>query len=108
MKFAKYLTIFIFVFITSNVIADSRLQKILQKGELRVGTTGDWNPMSVKDPATNEYKGFDIEIATQLAEDIGVKIKFIPTEWKTLVNGIISNKYDWITFFHCLWTLGKA
>jgi len=39
----------------------SKLQLILERGTLRVGTTGDFNPMSVRDPATNSYKGFDID-----------------------------------------------
>ena len=92
-----------FVFILTVIlyspisIAKSKLHEILEVGELRVGTTGDWNPMSIKDPATNEYIGFDIEIVSQLAKDMGVKIKFVPTEWKTLVSGIISNKYDLTT-----------
>jgi cyclohexadienyl dehydratase len=34
----------------------SALQDILSNGILKVGTTGDWNPMTVKDPATNSYK----------------------------------------------------
>jgi len=72
----------------------SRLHKILQKGELRVGTTGDFNPMSLRDPATNSYKGFDIDVAKELAKDLGVKIKFVTTEWKTIVNGIVADKYD--------------
>ena len=50
--------------------------------------------MSMKDPSSNEYKGFEIDIVTQLAEDMGVKLVLIPTEWKTLVNGIVSDKYD--------------
>ena len=90
----KYFTIFIIIFYSNILHAESRLQSILESGELRVGTTGDWNPMTIKDPATNEYKGFEIEIVKQLAQDMGVKIKFIPTEWKTLVNGIVANKYD--------------
>ena len=73
---------------------DSRLHKILESGELRVGTTGDWNPMTVKDPASNSYKGFDIDVMTELAKDMGVKLKFVPTDWKTLINGIFANKYD--------------
>ena len=32
---------------------DSTLTKVLSSGKLRVGTTGDWNPMSMKDPATD-------------------------------------------------------
>lgn len=72
----------------------SRLKTILTKGELRVGTTGDWNPMTVKDPATNTYKGFDIDIMKELGKDLGVKVRFVATDWKTLVNGVISDKYD--------------
>ena len=50
--------------------------------------------MTVKDPATNEYIGFEIEIVKQLAKDMDVNLVIVPTEWKTLVNGIVSNKYD--------------
>ncbi|MGB0866797.1 MAG: transporter substrate-binding domain-containing protein, partial [Granulosicoccaceae bacterium] len=72
----------------------SRLNEILDSGTLKVGTTGDWNPMSIKDPRTNSYKGFDIDLMTELAKDLGVELEFVPTDWKTLVNGVVSNKYD--------------
>ncbi|MBB1465743.1 MULTISPECIES: transporter substrate-binding domain-containing protein [Vibrio] len=74
--------------------AQSRLQEILEAGVLRVGTTGDWNPMTMKDPATNSYRGFDIDVTTELAKDLGVKVEYVATDWKTLVNGITANKYD--------------
>jgi cyclohexadienyl dehydratase len=76
---------------------ESRLHKILSSGKLRVGTTGDWNPMTMKDPATDKYAGFDIDTATELAKDLGVEIEFVPTEWKTLVAGILADKYDMST-----------
>ena len=72
----------------------STLQRILEAGEIRVGTTGDWNPMTVRDPATNAYKGFDIDVMTELAKDLGVTLTFVPTEWKTLVSGMLAGKYD--------------
>jgi cyclohexadienyl dehydratase len=73
--------------------AQSALNEILDSGVLKVGTTGDWNPMSVRDPATNSYKGFDIDVMTQLAEDLGVAVEFVPTDWKTLVNGVVAGQY---------------
>lgn len=72
----------------------SILNKVLDSGTLRVGTTGDFNPMSFKDPETKEYQGHQIDAAKQLAEDIGVEVEFVPTEWKTLINGIVADKYD--------------
>ena len=51
-------------------------------------------PMSMKDPATNKYKGFDIDVMNELAKDLGVKVKFVPAEWKTIVAGITADRYD--------------
>ncbi|MEO7243357.1 MAG: transporter substrate-binding domain-containing protein [Variovorax sp.] len=72
----------------------SHLAQILERGTLRVGTTGDFNPMSIKDTASNTYTGFDVEAMTQLAADMGVKVAFVPAEWATLVNGIVSDRFD--------------
>jgi len=74
--------------------AESRLKRILDSGVLRVGTTGDWNPMTMRDPATNSYKGYDIDMLSELAADLGVKVEFVAADWKTLVQGIQADKYD--------------
>jgi cyclohexadienyl dehydratase len=73
--------------------AQSALNEILDSGVLKVGTTGDWNPMSVRDPASNSYKGFDVDVMNELAADLGVEVEFVPTDWKTLVNGVVAGKY---------------
>ena len=72
---------------------DSLLKEIIEGGVLKVGVTGDWNPMTIKNPADNTYKGFDIDVTTELAKDLGVKVEFVPTDWKTLVAGVTSGKY---------------
>ncbi len=79
--------------LATAVQAQSALNQILDEGVLKVGTTGDWNPMSLRDPATNTYKGFDIDVMTELATDMGVEVEFVPTDWKTLVNGVVAGKY---------------
>ncbi|MEC7372417.1 MAG: transporter substrate-binding domain-containing protein, partial [Pseudomonadota bacterium] len=61
--------------------AQSALQDILSTGVLKVGTTGDWNPMTMKDPATNSYTGYDIDVMTELAKDLDVKLEFVATDW---------------------------
>ena len=87
-------SLFLVLLLTVTAQAESKLQTILKNKELRVGTTGDWDPMSVKDPATNSYKGFDIDVMNELAKDMGVKVKFVPTDWKTIVSGITADRYD--------------
>ena len=95
MKKIFVLTILV-VLLASPAIAQSksRLHKILETGVLRVGTTGDWNPMTVRDPSTNSYKGFDIDVMNELAKDMGVQLKFVAADWKTLINGIVADKYE--------------
>lgn len=73
---------------------NSRLAEVLRRGVVRIGTTGDFNPMSFRNPGSNEYVGFDIEAMTQFAADLGVKIEWAPTEWATLVAGIAGNRFD--------------
>ena len=58
----KFFTILLVALFATNLNAASKLDAIKKNGELRVGTTGDWDPMSMKDPATNKYKGFDIDV----------------------------------------------
>ena len=72
----------------------SRLNQILARGSVRIGTTGDFNPMSFRNAGSNDYQGFDIEAMTQLAADLGVKIEWVTTEWATLVAGIAANRFD--------------
>ena len=79
--------------VATQAHAQSALQDILSNGVLKVGTTGDWNPMTMKDPATNSYTGYDIDVMTQLAKDLGVEVEFVPTDWKTLVSGVTAGKY---------------
>jgi cyclohexadienyl dehydratase len=74
--------------------AQSTLQKVLSSGTLRVGTTGDYDPMTIFDPKTNNWRGYEIDAAQKLAEDLGVKVEFVRTDWKSLIQGLASDKYD--------------
>ena len=85
--------VFMTVAMAGQSLAQSALQDILNGGVLKVGTTGDWNPMTMKNPANNSYTGYDIDVMTELAKDLGVKVEFVPTDWKTLVSGVTSGKY---------------
>lgn len=77
-----------------QLVAKSHLKTITESGTLRVGTTGDFNPMSFRDPKTNDYLGHDIDAAEELAKDMGVKIQFVPTTWATLIAGLNADQYD--------------
>ncbi len=98
MKFLRHLAILTSMLALiagpAGAAGGSTLKKILSTGTLKAGTTGDWNPMTMRDTTSGGYRGYDIDIMTELAKDLGVKVEFVPTDWKTLVSGVVSGKYD--------------
>ena len=94
MKTLKILAIsFLSMFLTTVNSTSSTLDEIVQSGVLKVGTTGDFPRWSSKNPETDSYEGFDIDVAKKLGESMGVKVEFVATDWKNLVSGVVSNKY---------------
>lgn len=67
---------------------------IRERGVLRVGTAGDYKPMSFLDPETGTYWGFDTELAEDLAASLGVEIEYVPTSWPTLMEDTLAGKFD--------------
>ena len=70
------------------------LHEIQERGVLRVGTAGDYQPMSFLDPETNAYVGFDAELAEDLAAELGVAIEYVKTSWPTLMEDTLAGKFD--------------
>ena len=69
-------------------------EAVRERGVLRVGTAGDYKPMSFLDPETGTYWGFDTELAEDLAASLGVEIEYIPTSWPTLMEDTLAGKFD--------------
>ena len=84
------LPVFILCFIAigcgsqKRVSSTPTLEKIQERGTLLVGTTGDYRPLSYKEPGTGEYWGFGIDVAGEIAGSLGVSISYVPTSWPTL------------------------
>ena len=72
----------------------NKLEKIMDQGVLKVGTTGDYQPMSYLDPDTGEYVGFENELTKDLAGEMGVEIQYVETSWPTLMEDTLAGKFD--------------
>ena len=72
----------------------SVLSDILQRGVLRVGTTGDYPPFTKLDRTSGDYAGFDIDLARSLGGALGVRVEFEPTSWPTLAGDFQAGKFD--------------
>jgi cyclohexadienyl dehydratase len=63
------------------------LPQILQRGTVRVCSTGDYRPFTYRDPQGN-WSGLDIEMAHDMAARLGVRLELVPTTWANLTNDL--------------------
>ena len=61
---------------------------------LRVGSTGDYPPLTSFDTVTHRFYGEDIELALRLGKHLGKKVVFVKTTWKDLSTDLLDRKFD--------------
>ncbi len=71
---------------------ESTVERVLQRGVLRIGMS-TFVPWAMKDK-TGKLIGFEIDVATRLAQDMGVKAEFIPTKWAGIIPALMTGKFD--------------
>lgn len=71
---------------------ESVLEKVLERKILRVGMS-TFVPWAMKDK-TGKLIGYEIDVATRLADDMGVKVEFVPTKWAGIIPALITGKFD--------------
>lgn len=78
--------------IQQQITKDSTIEQIMKRGVLRVGMD-IFQPWAMKDK-NGKLIGFEIDVATQLAEDMGVKVEFVPTAWSGIIPALLTGKFD--------------
>ena len=69
------------------------LDQIIQSGTIKVGVNPNFPPMSSYGD-TNELQGFDIDVGNKIAEALGVKAEFVPTETAQRVPYLVADQVD--------------
>ena len=91
----KKLILLVVIFILTLSVAEAgHLEDIAERGTIRIGTTGDYRPMSYYNEQTGEYEGIDAELSQIIADSLGVKIEYVPTTWPTLTADTLAGKFD--------------
>lgn len=72
---------------------DALLDEIISRGELRVGWSTSY-PQLYKDPKTDQVVGISVDIMTELAKQMGVKLVMVEDSWATLIAGLQARKFD--------------
>jgi polar amino acid transport system substrate-binding protein len=68
------------------------LDEIKQRGMLKVGMS-TFVPWAMNDKEGN-LVGFEIDVAKELANDLGVKVEFVPTKWEGIIPALLTGKFD--------------
>jgi polar amino acid transport system substrate-binding protein len=78
--------------IQNKLVSESMIEQALKRGTLRVGmsTFVPW-AMTAK---SGDLIGFEIDVAKRLAQDMGVKIEFVPTKWAGIIPALLTGKFD--------------
>jgi cystine transport system substrate-binding protein len=71
------------------------LAEIQEEGTLVVGTEGTYPPFTFHD-ASGELTGFDVEIAREIAERLGVEAEFLETQWDAMFAGLDAERFDMV------------
>ena len=80
----------------TTAAADSDLAYVKSKGTLVVGIT-DFAPMDYQEAGSDEWIGFDADMAKAFAKSLGVEVKFIPIDWDYKVAELNNKSID------CVW-----
>jgi len=70
------------------------LAEIQSRGTLRVATDPQYPPQSSLNEETGEWEGFDIDVATEIANRMGVEVEFITPGWQQIIAGSWQERWD--------------
>lgn len=71
----------------------SDTMRLVTDGTLTIGTSAEYEPFEYMEDG--EYKGFDLELAQAIADDLGLELKIENVDFDTIVPGVASGtKYD--------------
>ena len=69
------------------------LTQIQERGEIVVAMEGTWAPWTYHDE-DDQLVGYDVEVAQNIAQRLGVEARFAEGEWDGLLAGLDSGRYD--------------
>jgi polar amino acid transport system substrate-binding protein len=73
---------------------DGHLARICEAGVIRVSTDPEYPPQSFLDEETNELDGFDIDVAKEIAERLGVEVEFETPTFDAVTAGSWADRWD--------------
>jgi len=90
----KTIITIIFLAIFAFGAEQSKLDTIKKSGSIKVCIWPEYYGISYVDPRTQKLIGIDIDLAKELAKDLGVTPSFVKSSFATLIEDVSTNKCD--------------
>ena len=71
---------------------ESTVAQAVKRGSLKVGLD-IFVPWAMKDKKGN-LVGFEVDVAKELAKDMGLEIELVPTKWDGIIPALLTGKFD--------------
>lgn len=78
--------------VQQDLVTASTVEAVKKRGVLKVGMD-IFQPWAMKDKS-GKLIGFEIDVATRLAKDMGVEVEFVPTAWSGIIPALLTGKFD--------------
>ncbi|MDF7637242.1 transporter substrate-binding domain-containing protein [Leuconostocaceae bacterium ESL0958] len=65
----------------------------IKKDTFTVGLEGTYAPFSYHDQ-NGKLTGYEVEMARDIAKEMGMKVNFVQAKWDSLIAGLNANRYD--------------
>lgn len=70
------------------------LERVSASGQLRVCIWPDYYGISYRDPKTQQLAGVDVDLAAELAKDLGASLRFVDSSFARLVDDLTQDRCD--------------
>jgi polar amino acid transport system substrate-binding protein len=79
---------------TADTSGSDALAAICSQGSIRVATDQKYKPQSWYDAKSGEWKGFDVDVAREIASRLGVTADINHQDWEVITAGSWNNRWD--------------
>ena len=81
------------LFAATGAWAGPAVDRIKKAGKILVAVDASYPPMEFEGPQ-GQPTGFDVDLARELAQKLGVKAEFVVMSWDGILAGLTSKRYD--------------
>jgi polar amino acid transport system substrate-binding protein len=68
--------------------------ELLTPGVLTVGSATTYPPQEYLDPTTHKAAGFDVDLITAMAKQMGLQATIVPTKFDTIIDDLVAKRFD--------------